>query len=401
MFISKPNFNADGGDNGGGNPNPPPKPNDPTNPPANGGTPPPAGDEAKEFETLLGKDAKTYTEAEKTRFEELKGKYNISYTGADGKPLTPEQIAALKETEAKVKAIIDKPEDQRTPEEVKFLADNTEPDGAQPTVYDKVNELREMEPIDYGDLDPTSPEGIAHREDIIEERAIDAFERDLASKYPDAYRYMMHLAGGGKKDDFFAPQNEDFRSIKIEANDKKGQEVIMRKALSLRGMSDELVDITVTALKDSGKLLETSQKELELLQAQQTQREQDNAKKVQEQRKKEENDINGFFDTVQGMVNKGFDNIEIPSADRDPFMKFLAAGIQYQNGVMFRVKRLDAKELAKELKVAYFDFKGGNLKDLVDRKAKSNQALRLKQSIKPTITPKAEAPKVITALKDL
>lgn len=384
MFIKKPYFNADAGadPNGGGSTPPAPAPN-----------PPAPEAEAKEFETLLAKEA-TLSEEEKTRFEALKGKFDYTPVGEDGKPLTPEELAAFKEVETKVNAILAKPEDQRTPEEIKFLEENTEEDVEEPNVYARVNELREIdEDIDYGDLDPTTPEGIAHRENVLEERAVRDFESGLAEKFPRGYQFLMHLAAGGTEEDFFKPENQDFRSVKLEPNDKKGQEKVLRDAMRAKGISPVIIDASITSLKDGAQLYEAAKAELEALQAQQAKQETEKARIVAAQKQKQEQDINSFYDVVEHSVKKGFDNIVVPQADQGPFLKFLSKHIDYHEGQFYRTKLIQPKELAKELKVAYFEFKGGDLKSVVENKAKSQQALRLKgKVVKHSITPKGGNP---------
>jgi hypothetical protein len=390
MFVNKPHFAPDP-DNGNGGGTPPPT-TPPTTPPAGAD---PAEAEVAELEGLLDKDETTLTDVEKTRFTELKGKYDIAPTGTDGKPLTPEQVAAAKEVKVKVSAILAKAEDQRTAEEVKYLTDNTEADPTDPTnVYQRVNELREFADdfeIDYKGYDPLSPEGIVEREVALEKFAIQGWENEIASKFPRGYQFLMHLSTGGKEEDFFKPENQDFKSIKLETTDKKGQETVLRNALRAKGITPAIIEVSITGLKDGGNLYEAAKAELEALQVIQTQQEEQRARQVQALKAKEDADINAFYDAAEASIKKGFDNVSIPVAEQASFMKFLGNQIDYHNGKLYKVKELNQKELAKELKVAYFEFKGGDLKGLVERKAKSEQALRIKGAIKHSIKPKSNA----------
>jgi hypothetical protein len=389
MRFSKPYFNPDAGagtQGGGGGATTPPANQPPANAPATPPTTPPTTPDAS---SEVKGDA--LTADEKARFDVLKGKYNITYFGEDGKtPLTPDQLKAYKETEAKVNQILEKPEDQRTAEDLKFLADNTEPDGPVPSVYDKVNELRERTyDIDYGDIDPLSPEGIVLREEHIEKTAIDEFENALKTKLPRAYQFMLHVQHGGKEEDFFKPENQDFRSIKLDKGQKGQQERLVRTALALKGNSPTIIDTLITSLKDSDKLFEVAEQELQALQQQQVQREQERSQKAAALKAQEEKDLSDLGNAFDTALKKGIDGIVIPEKDRKGFNEFFSQQIDYHNGQIYRVQTLNTKDLNKVLKAMYFEFKGGDLGGLVDRKAASKQAIKIKGAIKPTVTPKA------------
>jgi hypothetical protein len=369
-----PTPDSTGGAQGGGTPNPTPEPEV----------------EAKEFENLYIK-GDTLSEAEKSRFEVLKGKYDLNFLGEDGKPLTPEALKAHREVEAKVNAIIAKPEEQRTPDEIKFLSENTEPDEPAPSVYSKVDEIRGTTyEIDYGDVDPNTPEGIALREDFIEKQAIESFENELQTKLPRAYQFFMHMKSGGKEEDFFKPENQDFKSIKLTAENKGQQEKVIRTAMQLRGNSPVIIDTLITSLKDTGKLHEVATQELEALQQQQVRAESERASKATELRQKQEQDMTVLAEGVKTLVKKGFDGIVVPEKEHKAFFEYFGQQIEYHNGQIFRINVLNPKELAKTMKAMYFEFKGGDLKGLVEREAKSKHALRIKSQVKTQVTPKAQ-----------
>jgi hypothetical protein len=395
MRFNKPYFNADAGagaqGGGGGTTTPPATPPTSATPPA---TPPPATpsaeDEAKEFETLYLK-GEQLSETEKAKFDALKGKYNAAFVDAEGKPLTPEQVKTQRELEAKVSTILAKPENERTPEELKFLADNTEADEPAPSVYSQVNELRGVEyDIDYGDTDPNSPEGIAIREDYIENTAREEFEKELQTKFPRAYQFFMHVSNGGKEEDFFKSENRDFKSIKLSDGNSSQQEKIVRTAFELKGISPAIMDTLVAGLKDSGKLAEVAKQELEALQAQQTKAEEARAAEVRAAREKQDKDLTDLATNVKTLVTKGFNNIVVPEKDRKGFLEFFSKEIDYHNGQIFRVKALDTKALEKELMSLYFEYKGGDLSGLVERKQKTAAAVKLKNSIKVQVTPRTQ-----------
>lgn len=356
---------------------------------SSGGTTEPNEVEVKELETLAGKDATTLTDTEKTRLAELQGKYEEVVKGADGKPLTPEQVAAIKEVETKVNTILAKDPTTWTPEEKKFIEENTEEEKDKRSIYEQVDEAKGAAlDIDYGDVDPNSVDGIILREETIAKSAVREYDNTLKEKYPRAYQLMLHLAQGGKEEDFYKPENADFKSLTITKEDKAGQENVLRIALAAKGNSSAIIEAVITSVKDSAKLYETAKDELEKLQAAQAKTEQERVARASALKKKEDDDFAALATSIETAVTKGFEGIVVPEKDKKGFLDFLSSRIDYSNGNFYVAKPLNAKEIAKELKYQYFEFKGGDLKGLIEREAKSQNTRKLKNSIQKTFVPK-------------
>jgi hypothetical protein len=376
MINYKPYFESGAGDNGGGAP------------------PDAAEAEAIEYQSYLDKGEDKLTDEEKVKYNSLKDKYVVEQIGEDGKPLTPEQIKAIQEVETKVTAIRAKAEKDRTVEEIKFLQDNTEE--IKPDVYELVDELSGIPiKLDYGDTDPKSPEGIVKRETFIRESAQKEYDDLLKEKFPRAYSFMSHLSKGGKEEDFFKPENQDYLSISLTKTDVATQESVYRKALAIRGNKLEHIEALVKMAKDNGKLYEESKYELEALQSKQ---------KLDEDRQKEEEEkdnkaykdaVVGFYDTLQKQIEKGINGNAIPIPERRTFLNFLANSTVYRDGKFQVVRELDPKQIEKEIAMEWFRFKGGDLKAIIERKADSKLAFRMKQNIKTRVVPKTTT----TALK--
>ena len=70
--------------------------------------------------------------------------------------------------------------------------------------------------VDYGDLDPLSPEGVAKRETALAETAIESQMDYLEKNYPRAYKVLQHEANGGSVEDLFKPGFKDYSKIELE-----------------------------------------------------------------------------------------------------------------------------------------------------------------------------------------
>ncbi len=376
MIIMKPYFDAGAAGDGGG---------------AGAADTGADSPEVVELQSLIEKDETSLTEQEKTRLTELKGKYDIQEVDDKGNLITPEVKRQLTEIKQKVDSILAKEETARTADEKRYLEEHTEavaPDAKD--VYAQVDEIvgKAVE-VDYKDLKPDSPEGIALRETVIREDAIVEYEENLKQKAPRAFEFLAHMLSGGKEEEFFAPENEDFSKITVKKEDLTGQERLYRKALTLKGNSPDEVDALVQTAKDSNKLYDKAKNELEALQDGQKERNSQNERRLQQQEKIRTENLDKMADVVEEKLSKGFGGITVPIADKRKFEDFLGESLHYdgKGGFLF-VKKVDVNKIDDLLKTEYFGFKGGNLKEIGDNLAKKKNALKVKNAMTIRIIPK-------------
>lgn len=385
--IEKPNEGSTGGQGGTTDPN---KPNPPApNPPAN--TEEVVKKDTETYEVLSSKDPNSLTAEEKTKLEELKGKYDFQEVDDEGKPISEEDKKKAEETKKRIDEILKKPEGQRTVEEVKFLSDNTP---REPNIYEEVDKLSGVSlDIDFGDAAPNSPEWIAKREDAIRDAAIKAYDAELKAKYPLGYQFLLHQVAGGDAESFLSRNPQSFKDITLTKEDKATQESVYRRALALKGVGTEQIDILVQTAKDKGKLFDYSQSELAILQRnQQAEEAKLEAIKVQNQ-KKEEELTKTFYSELDTFLNKGVGGLIIPKEERAAFSEFLTTNTFVQDGKLVYYKELDLKDLEQEVAANYFKYKKGDLSKLVERKAITTNTNRIRQAVKVKLVPKTSANK--------
>lgn len=341
------------------------------------------------YDALSTKDEASLTAEEKAQLAELRGKYDFQELDADGKPITAEDKKKAEETKKRVEEILKKPEGQRTVEEVKFLDDNTP---KEVNIYEEVDKLSGLSlDVDYGDTTPNTPEWIAKREEAIRDVAIKAYDAELKAKYPLGYQFLLHQQAGGDAEAFFSKNPQSFKDVVLSKDDKSTQESIYRRALALKGLGTEQIDISVQAAKDKGKLFDFAQSELTVLQRNQAAEEAKlEATKVANEKKDKELS-QGFFTQLDSFLNKGVSGLVIPKEERAEFADFLTKNTFVQDGKLIYYKELDVKSLEEEVAANYFKFKKGDLTKLVERKAQSANTDKLRKAIKTKLVPKTSA----------
>lgn len=349
--------------------------------------------ETTQLETLLAKDVTALTAEDKVKLDQLKTKYNITEVNEDGLELTPEQKQAKAATDKKISDISAKSEGQRTLEEIQFLKDNTQ---EVSDIYEEVDQLSGIPvAVDYGNIDPKSAEGILKREETIREQAANQYDAELKQEFPVAYQLMLHLKNGGKTEDFFKSDTDDYQSVVLAKLDTTLQETIYRKALTIRGNTPEQVDSLVQIAKDKGKLYDQSKFELENLQRKQLIEERGRAEGAKAAELKEAQLQSSFNQEFASLLEKGVKGVVIPKTERKQFEDFMKSSIYVQAGRLLYVKEINPKDLQDEVAANYFKFKKGDLSVIAARKASSMNADKVRASIKYKITPKSTADKPV------
>lgn len=368
---------GNGGNGGGGNP------------PATPTAEQVQAQEQAELSSFLEKGEAALTPEEKAKFEVLKGKYDIEEVDENGAPLSKEAKEAKAKLEKQLDEIRKKPEANRTLAEVKLLEDNTP---KSKNIYEEVDELTgTVVEVDYKDVNPLSPQGIQLREEAIRDQAIASYDQDLKERYPVAYQLFLHQQAGGKVEDFFKTQTEDFSTITLTKTDVATQENVLRKALSLKGNLPEQIDAIVTYAKDKGKLFEQSKLELEALQKRQADLEQERTVKAEKNKQLERQIVNTFFANLDKTLEKGLQGIVIPKAERKAFTDFVTGRISVENGKLIYATILDPNNLTEELAANYFKFKKADLSKLVTSKAKDLNVTNFQKKVQYKFTPKTSS----------
>lgn len=345
--------------------------------------------EQQELTSLLDKDETTLSAEEKTKLTTLKEKYNVEEVDDEGKPLTKEAKEAIQKVAKRLTEIKAKPEAQRTLEETKFLDDNTE---KKVSIYEQVDQLSQQPvQVDYKDVDPSSVDGIMLREEAIRDQAVSSYDNELKEKHPTAYQLMLHEQAGGKAEDFFKTQSDDFSSITITKTDVATQESVYRKALAIKGNTPDAIDILVTAAKDKGKLFDLSKSELEALQTKQEETEAKREATAKANKQKEVALTNSFFTNMEKALQGKIQGISIPKSEHKAFADFVSANVMIDNGRLLYARILDPNNLMEELAANYFRYKKGDLSKIVETKAKDLNTQKVKGKITYKITPKTGA----------
>lgn len=244
--------------------------------------------------------------------------------------------------------------------------------------------------VDYGDIDPLSPQGIVLRENAIVESTINDMNQQLAEKYPKQYAYFLHAQAGKSDEEFFdktksipdVPTEEEV-TMSIELQRKISEDFYISQ-----GTNKKYAEILVKSMEENGELEENSLKIREHLSNNQRQALENITKEAEAVETEKVQAISNMQKFVSNVVKEGkVGKLQIDQKDAASFASEFTKNIRYDNGKFLLVTELTDENITKVFEKEFFGFKQGNLKALVVAEAKTQNVKRLKRTIQTNKMP--------------
>lgn len=234
-----------------------------------------------------------------------------------------------------------------------------------------VDQLRgEALEVDYGDVDPVSPEGAYIREQVVEKKAVENYDTYLRTTYPRAYAYFMHTEQGGTDEEFLGKMG-GFQLPKWEevSSSVDLQRQVVEADLRNKGNSEKNIGLIVNAMMKDGELGVEAEQAYNAIR----QNEEAYIRSMEEEVERNSREIkeaanfmtNAINSTIQAQANA----LHIPETKRQALVQNLQSKLQYSEGKFFLVEEVNPQELGKVIDKEYFGLTKGNLKDLIQREA--------------------------------
>lgn len=238
-------------------------------------------------------------------------------------------------------------------------------------------------------IDPTSPQGALIREKAIAQNAIDKFEAHLSKEDPRAYAYILHRQAGGTDEDFFGnkttvlPDYEEFKSS-VDLQQK-----FYKESLVLKGVADKTAQkIVDEAVKDK-TILEDADKEYQSRKVAQDKELANITKKLEQEQTQYAQKVAAFDKLLTDEISTNSTmKFIVPEAKKIEFTQYVRNQVQIADGKFYAVQEIEDKSLPRLLEALYLQFAGGNVKDLVIRQARTQNAQRLRLQVDKNKKPK-------------
>ena len=273
-----------------------------------------------------------------------------------------------------VMKVLDKDEDEEQEEDV---AEDTDEDSIVGQILTKLGYDAEEA------YDDTTDGLLKLTQDVGAKMAEDQLDQ-LFEKYPLVRNHLEYVLNGGQSQDFmqaYDPQL-DYNNIEIAEDDVRSQKAILSDYFTSKGHDASFINELLEDYEDTGKLYQKSEAAKQsLAQAQGQQRQQLIAqqKEQREQAAKAQQEFwNGVYETIES--SSEFAGITVPKREKSKFFDYISKPVN-KDGMTQR--DLDHSQADVEVKLAmdYLMYKGFNLKNIINTKAKTKATKSLRERI--------------------
>jgi hypothetical protein len=340
------------------------------------------------------------------------GKISIKDLGVDPKPtvtvpeiiptLTPNPDPTPQPTPTPETPTPETPTPEPTPEPTPAEPISQEDIDAQLEFFAEVNRAQGFDDlqVEYGDVAPSSLEGIVMRDKAIRERAYKDYEQAIVDKDPRVKAYMLHRALGKPDDEFFSARPivlPDYEQFKTDVNLQKQ---VYKQDLIAMGLSEAKAEALVKASENSGELFndaEASYKKREDFDKKELARLDKLAKDEELAYQRKVAEVNS---NIQSAVSSKDLRVIIPEKEQPAFMQYLNSMLQTDGENFFLTQDISKEIDSKLIEALFIHFKKGDLDGIVQRRADTANARRLQLSLeKSKKAAQAEPPKPEPAKK--
>lgn len=294
-----------------------------------------------------------------------------------------EEATKLEEARRKADEVLKKPkEDKAKPVE----EEEEEEEDNDLLILEEVDKLRGAKvEVDYGKVDPLSPEGLYLREQAVEKIGADKFEEFIKVEHPRIYQAMLLERQGKDPSELFDDSYVDYSKLKLDKTNEDMVKDVYAHLLAQKGNDDEEIEDAIKGALDKGgldKLFERTDKLLKQAakeQVSQIEREEKEAERVQ---KAKDKDIKTFSDNISNIISKGeINNFTIPEKDRAAFEKEFKNKLYYQEGKFYLREEINPDDLKARMQAEFFKYRKGDIKDIALKEGKTDNVIRLRRRV--------------------
>ena len=207
---------------------------------------------------------------------------------------------------------------------------------------------------------------------------------ELFEKFPLVKNHLEYVINGGESQDFMQAYdpNLDYNSFELAEDDKRSQKAILSDYFTAKGHDKDFIQEMLEDYDDSGKLHgKAEQARVALGKQQSAQREQlvENEKQARAaEAKQQEKFWNGVADTIK--ESKEFAGLQVSEREKSKFFNYLSQPVD-KNGYTQRDLDHANAEMETKLAIDYLMYKGFNLEEIINKKAKTKQTRSLRDKI--------------------
>jgi hypothetical protein len=171
---------------------------------------------------------------------------------------TPEEIAAREKLEAEETETEEEKKIRLAKEQEDELTDEEKEAKAKKDAEENGSFWGDVETItgntvevDFGDVEPDSPEGAALREDVVVTNAVQSNLASLEKSYPKSFAALQHEANGGSFEDLLNPETTHYSDIVLDKDNTEQLKGVLKNYYLSKGLPEAKAQRNVEDDEDS------------------------------------------------------------------------------------------------------------------------------------------------------
>lgn len=236
-------------------------------------------------------------------------------------------------------------------------------------------------PVEYGEIDPLVPEGVALREKAIYDLAQETFDAHLRETLPEAYAFFMHLQAGGKKSDFFSAANVDVPTREAFDASPDLQATMVKRALVVRGVPEDIATATVDSYIKNSILKEKASEFYTEYEAAQQKQLADLEARQRENEREFNSKVNSIITDIESTISDGTIKYVIPETKRGDFSNYVKDRIRYTDGEFYATQLLTKESMKSVIESLFLQYSGNDLKSVIEKESRVLATKRLKTNV--------------------
>ena len=312
-----------------------------------------------------------------------------------GEGVATEEIAPAQEDEKKVESPEESKLDEEESESNEDSVEEEEEEEEIKDEEDKEDEKSSEEDTVVGEIlnnlgyeldgkyEDTS-EGLTNlTKDVASKMADDRID-EVLENFPLVKKHLNYVLSGGESENFMQAYdpNLDYTKIEIAEDDVRSQKSILSDYFSAKGHDKEFIDEMLGDYEDSGKLHSKADAARQALGKVQTQEREQLVEKQKEQMQEQQTQQTRFWEGVAETIetSKEFAGLHVPEREKSKFFNYLSKPVTREGYTQRDIDHSEA-EMETKLAIDYLMYKGFNLDQIINTKAKTKASKSLREKI--------------------
>jgi len=234
-----------------------------------------------------------------------------------------------------------------------------------------------------GEYDDTAEGLTAMTKDIASQMADERID-EVLEKFPLVKKHMEYVLAGGESQKFMKAFDPtlDYNQMDIAEDDSRSQKAILTDYFNQKGHDGDFIKEMLEDYEDSGKLFKKAEAAKQALGKVQTQEKEQLVERqraeLQQQQEKQMEFWNGVQETIK--ESKEFAGLQVPEREKTKFFNYLSKPVTKEGYTQRDVDHSEA-EMDVKLAIDYLMYKGFNLENIINKKAKTTATKTLRQKI--------------------